>query len=73
MIGVASKVASLLKVGSIRTMATKPKKRKRKIRVKTGAKVVKKDSVRNDTLPRVQGRPPADVAPTFRVKIRKKR
>jgi len=54
-------------------MAKKPKKRKGKIRVKTGAKVVKKDSVKNDTLPRVQGRPPADVAPTFRVKIRKKK
>jgi len=62
-------------------MANKPKKtkkRKGKIRVKTGAKVVRKDSVqrdsvRNDTLPRVQGRPPADVAPTFRVKIRKKK
>lgn len=57
-------------------MANKPKKtkkRKGKIRVRTGAKIVKKDSVRNDTLPKVQGRPPADVAPTFRVKIRKKR
>ena len=53
-------------------MGTKPKKRKRKIRIKTGAKVVKKGSVKNDTLPKVQGRPPADVAPTFRVKIRKK-
>jgi len=32
----------------------KPKKRKRKgkIRVRTGAKVVKKDSIRNDTLPK---------------------
>ena len=35
----------------------KPKKRKRKIRVRTGAKVVRKDSVqrdsaRNDTLPK---------------------
>lgn len=28
----------------------KPKKRKRKIRVRTGAKVVKKDSVRNDMI-----------------------
>lgn len=51
----------------------RPKKRKGKIRVKTGTKVVRKDSVKNDTLPKVQGRPPADVAPTFRVKIRKKR
>jgi len=61
-------------------MANKPKKtkkRKGKIRVRTCTKVVRKDSiqrdsVRNDTLPKVQGRPPADVAPTFRVKIRKK-
>ena len=51
----------------------KPKKRKRKIRVRTGAKIVKKDSVKNDTLQKIQGRPPADVAPTFRVKIRKKK
>ena len=59
-------------------MATKPKKRKGKIRIKQKAAIVRKDSVqrdsvRNDTLPRVQGRPPADVAPTFRVKIRKKK
>lgn len=50
----------------------KPKKRKRKIRVRTGAKVVKKDSVRNDTLPRVQGRPPANNAATLKLKIRRK-
>jgi hypothetical protein len=62
-------------------MANKPKKtkkRKGKIRIKQKAAIVRKDSirrdsVRNDTLPKVQGRPPADVAPTFRVKIRKKR
>ena len=28
----------------------KPKKRKRKIRVRTGAKVVKKDTIQKDTL-----------------------
>ena len=50
----------------------KPKKRKRKIRIKTGAKIVKKDSVRNDTLPRMQARPPADAGATFRVRIKKK-
>ena len=48
------------------------KKRKGKIRVRTGAKVVKKDSVRNDTLPKVQGRPPANNAATLKLKIRRK-
>ena len=56
-----------------RIMATKPKKRKRKIRVRTGAKVVRKDSVKNDTLPQM---PVKKVIPdngaTFKVKIRKK-
>ena len=62
-------------------MANKPKKtkkRKGKIRVRTGAKVVRKDSVqrdsvRNDTLPQM---PVKKVIPdngaTFKVKIRKK-
>ena len=62
-------------------MAQQPKKRKRKVRRKVKLKksvaIVRKDSVSNDTLrrdtlPRIQGRPPADVAPTFRIKIRKK-
>ena len=59
---------------------TKKRKRKvrRKVRIAQKARIQKKDSVSNDTLrrdtlPRIQGRPPADVAPTFRVKIRKKR
>lgn len=63
-------------------MANKPKKtkkRKGKIRVRTGAKVVRKDSIqrdsaRNDTLPQM---PIKKVVPdngaTFKVKIRKKR
>lgn len=50
----------------------KPKRRKGKIKVTTGAKIVKKDSVRVDTLPQIQGRPPASNVPTFKVKIRKK-
>ena len=63
-------------------MAQQPKKRKRKVKRKVKIKkrvaIVRKDSVSNDTLrrdtfPRIQGRPPADVAPTFRIKIRKKR
>lgn len=53
-------------------MATKTKKRKGKIRVRTGAKVVKKSSVKDDTLPRVQGRPPANNATTLKLKIRRK-
>ena len=53
-------------------MAKKPRKRKGKIRVRTGAKVVKKDSVRNDTMPKVQGRPPANNAATLKIKIRRK-
>lgn len=63
-------------------MAQQTKKRKRKVkrkvRITQKARIQKKDSVSNDTLrrdtlPRIQGRPPADVAPTFRIKIRKKR
>ena len=57
-------------------MANKPKKtkkRKGKIRIKTGAKIVKKDSVRNDTLPKA---PAKTTLPTngitFKVKVRKK-
>ena len=53
-------------------LASKSKRRKGKIKVTTGAKIVKKDSVRVDTLPQIQGRPPASNVPTFRVKIRKK-
>lgn len=52
----------------------KPKKKKRKIRVRTGAKVVKKSSVKNDTLPQM---PVKKVIPdngaTFKVKIRRKK
>lgn len=51
----------------------KTKKCKSKIRVRTGAKVVKKDSVRNDTLPKA---PVKTTLPTngitFKVKMRKK-
>lgn len=55
-----------------RKATPKSKRRKGKIKVTTGAKIVKKDSVRVDTLPQIQGRPPASNVPTFRVKIRKK-
>jgi hypothetical protein len=50
----------------------KPKKRKRKIKLSQMARVRKKNEEKNDTMPRMQGRPPANVAPTFRVKIKKK-
>ena len=56
-------------------MAT-PRKRKRtkkrKVKVRTRAVVARKDSTSGDTLPKMKARPPADVAPVFRVKIRKK-
>lgn len=50
----------------------KPKKRKGKIRIKTGARVTKKDSVRNDTLPKAPYQPLRDTGASFRVKIRRK-
>ena len=56
----------------------KPKKRRVSIKVTQKAQVVRKDSiskdsVRSDTLKKVQGRPPADIAPTFRIKVRRKK
>ena len=56
-------------------MANKPKKtkkRKGKIRIRTGAKVVKKDSVRNDTLPKAPTRLAPDAGANFKIKIRRK-
>lgn len=53
-------------------MAKKPRKRKGKIRVRTGAKVVKKDSVRNDTLPKAPAQMPRDNGINMRIKIRRK-
>ena len=50
----------------------KPKNRKRKIRVRTGAKVVRKDSVRNDTIPKAPARVYPENAPHIKIKIRKK-
>lgn len=54
-------------------MGAKPKRRKRKIRIKTGAKVVKKDSVRNDAMPQM---PIKKIVPdngaTFKIKLRRK-
>ena len=69
----------MVKNANVRTMGTKPKKRKRKIRIKQKAAIVRKDSiqrdsVRNDTLPQM---PIKKVIPdngaTFKVKIRMKR
>ena len=58
----------------------KPKKKrkvKRKVKLKKSVAIVKKDSVQNDTLrrdtlPRIQGRPPANNAATLKLKIRRK-
>ena len=49
---------------------TKPKKRKRKIRVRTGAKVVKKDSVKNGTISKTPM--PRSNSAVFKIKIKKK-
>ena len=46
-------------------------KKKRRVRVKQKAQVRKKGEGR-DSLKKVQGRPPADVAPTLRIKVKKK-
>lgn len=59
-------------------MATqKKRKRKAKIKFKQSARIVEKNDAtkvaRRDTFPTIQGRPPASVAPVFRVKIKKKR
>ena len=48
------------------------KKSRGKIKLKPTATIAPKDSVKTDTLPRMQARPPADVGPVFRVKIRRK-
>ena len=57
-------------------MAQQPKKRKRKVkrkvRITQKARIQKKDSVSKDTLPRMQGRPPANNAATLKLKIRRK-
>ena len=62
-------------------MAQQPKKRKRRVRRKVKLKksvaIVRKDSVSNDTLrrdtlPRMQGRPPANNVATLKLKIRRK-
>lgn len=49
----------------------KRKKRKAKVKISQRAKFRKK-SERPDSLKRVEGRPPADVGVTFKVKVRKK-
>ena len=57
----------------------KGKKRKAKIKFKQTARIVEKNEAtrveRTDTTSyrKVKVRPPADVAPTFKIKIRKKR
>ena len=62
-------------------MAQQPKKRKRrvkrKVRITQKARIQKRDSVSNDTLrrdtlPRMQAQPPRTVAPVLKIKIKKK-
>ena len=48
------------------------KKRKGKIRVRTGAKVVKKDSIKNDTLPKAPAKIYRDTGANFKIKIKRK-
>ena len=63
------------KMGKPKKRRTSAKKRKGSVvvRQKASVRTKRKKSGNNDTLPIIQGRPPADVAPTFRVKIRKKK
>ena len=67
----------MVKNANVRAMGTKPKKRKRKIRIKQKAAIVRKDSiqrdsVRNDTLPKAPAKVYPENAAHFKVKIRKK-
>lgn len=51
----------------------KSPRRKRKAKVKISKRVkLQKKSEHKDSLQRVEGRPPADVGVTFKVKVRKK-
>ena len=48
-------------------------KRKKKGKIKLSQRAsVRKKGEGKDSLKKIQGRPPADVAPTFRIKIKKK-
>ena len=51
----------------------KKKKVRRKVKVKTGAKIKKKDSVKVDTLPKAKTQMPRNAGPTFKIKIKKKK
>ena len=52
-------------------------KRKGKIKLTQRARIIEKNDAtrvaRRDTFPTIQGRPPASVAPVFKVKIKKKK
>lgn len=56
----------------------RPKKRHAKIKIKQSARLVHKNDAtrvaKTDTvgMKRAKARPPADVAPTFKIKVRKK-
>lgn len=58
-------------------MSKKPRKRrikKEKIKLKSGAKVVRKDSVRNDAIPRMQAPTPMprSNSAVFKIKMKRK-
>lgn len=56
----------------------RPKKRRGKIKIRKSARLVHKNDAtrveRDDTIgmKRVKARPPADLSPTFKIKVRKK-
>ena len=47
-------------------------KRKGKINLSRKVRIRKKSEQPKDSLEKIDGRPPADVGPTFKIKIRKK-
>lgn len=55
-----------------RKRVSKKPKKKGKVIIRESAKIVKKDSVRNDTLPKAPARMYRDTGANFKVKIRRK-
>ena len=53
-------------------MGTKPKKRKRKVRVSRKARIKKKSEQPKDTLEKMDAQMPRTVAPVLKIKVRKK-
>ena len=54
------------------TPKTRKRKRKGRIKVKTGAAIVKKDSVRNDAMPRMETQMPRTNGAVLKVKVKKR-